>query len=116
TANATMQLAARYDLWIDGQRKPAPQYAPVLTPYDGKPFTEAPVATVAELELAIAAAALRRKDAARMTAFGRYEILSKASRGLEQNAELFARVIALESGKPIAEGRVEVGRAVQTLA
>src|SRR5439155_11090367 len=111
-----MKLAENYHLWIDGRQAPAPRYAPVVTPFDGEPFTQAPVAGLPELEAAIAAAARRRKDAAGLTAFKRYEILSKASRGLAEQAELFARAIALESGKPISEARVEVGRAEQTLA
>src|SRR5262249_57098728 len=98
-----MNLAKRYELWVDGKPVPAPRYAPVVTPFDGTPFVEAPLAGLAELELAIRAAAKHRKEAARTTAFARYEVLSKASRRLAANAELFAKVIALESGKPISE-------------
>ena len=52
---------------------------------------------------------------AKLTAWDRYQILKQAAEKLEARAEEFARTITLEEGKVIAEGRFEVGRAVQVL-
>ena len=52
---------------------------------------------------------------AKMPGHERYRILKKAADLLEERREEHARIITLEEGKVIAEGRVEVDRAVQTL-
>ena len=110
-----MTLKDRYDLWIDGAARTAGRYAMVRTPYDGAAFAEAALGCAADIEAAVQAADRRRTDAAKLSAFARYEILARAARRLADSAETFARAIALESGKPISEARVEVARAEQTL-
>jgi len=51
----------------------------------------------------------------KMPAYRRAEILRKAADLLEARVEEFIRILALEAGKPIREGRVEVNRAIQVL-
>jgi acyl-CoA reductase-like NAD-dependent aldehyde dehydrogenase len=110
-----MQRASRFELWIGGAWRKAQKHVEVATPYDGKPFCEVPDATASEMEQAIAAAAAARAKAASLTPFDRYRMLTATARKLEENHALFAETIALESGKPLREAKVEVDRAVQTL-
>ena len=96
--------------WVDkGER------IEVLHPYDNSVVDTVPHAGAADVDAALAAAVRGAKIMAKLTAWDRYQILKKAAEKLEARAEEFARTITLEEGKVIAEGRSEVGRAVQTL-
>jgi acyl-CoA reductase-like NAD-dependent aldehyde dehydrogenase len=110
-----MHRPDRFDLWIGGVWKKASKYVPVATPYDGKCFAEVPESSASEMEQAIAAAAAAREKAASLVPFERYRLLMGAARKLEENHALFAETIALESGKPLREAKVEVDRSIQTL-
>jgi acyl-CoA reductase-like NAD-dependent aldehyde dehydrogenase len=112
---SAMQRPSRFDLWIGGAWTKAQTCVEVATPYDGKPFAEAPQATSAEMEQAIAAAAKARAKAAALTPYERYRVLMGAARKLEEDHALFAETIALESGKPLREAKAEVDRSIQTL-
>src|SRR5205085_12329523 len=72
-------------------------------------------ATKEDVDAALSAAVRGAKAMAKLPAHERYRILSKVASKVEANAEEFARTIALEGGKVIAEARIEVERAVQTL-
>src|SRR5205085_12308342 len=48
--------------------------------------------------------------------FERQRILRAISAGIEENSEEFARLVALEAGKPIKTARVEVDRAIFTFS
>jgi glyceraldehyde-3-phosphate dehydrogenase (NADP+) len=87
----------------------------VLNPYDNTVVDTVPHAGAKEIEAALAAAVRGAKIMAKLTAWERYQILKKTAEKLETRAEEFARTITLEEGKVIAEGRSEVGRAVETL-
>ncbi len=110
-----MDRPSRFELWIGGRFVPASRHVEVVTPYDGVPFATVARATLAELELAIAAAVAARPLAAALTAWERSKILRGAAARIEANQPLFAQTIALESGKPLREAQGEVERAVQTL-
>jgi len=111
----SIAAAERYDLWIGGKSVKPRQYAMVHCPYDGRDVGEVPNASLAELDSAIDAAVKAKPAMAALTAYQRYEILTKAAEGMRQGAEEFARAVALETGKPIQEARGEVARAIQTL-
>ena len=87
----------------------------VLHPYENSVVDTVPHARAEHVEAALAAAVRGAKITAKLTAWDRYQILKKAAEKLEVRTEEFARTITLEEGKAIAEGRFEVGRAVQTL-
>jgi glyceraldehyde-3-phosphate dehydrogenase (NADP+) len=88
----------------------------VLHPYDNSVVDTVPRASTADVDAALAAAVRGSKTMAKLTAWERYQILRKtAAEKLEARTEEFARTITLEEGKVIAEGRFEVGRAVQTM-
>jgi glyceraldehyde-3-phosphate dehydrogenase (NADP+) len=96
--------------WVDTGEK-----TEVLHPYDNSVVDTVPRASTADVDAALAAAVRGAKLMAKLATWDRYQILKKATGKLEARAEEFARTITLEEGKVIAEGRVEVGRAVQTL-
>ena len=96
--------------WVDTGKK-----IEVRHPYDNSVVDTVPQASSTEVEAALAAAVRGAKTMAKLTAWDRYQILRKTAEKLESRAEEFARTITLEEGKIIAEGRAEVGRAVQVL-
>src|SRR5580658_2379498 len=96
--------------WVDKGEK-----IEVLHPYDNSVVDTVPRASTADVDAALTAAVHGAKTMAKLTAWDRYQILKKAAEKLEARTEEFARVITLEGGKVITEGRFEVGRAVQTM-
>ncbi|HET6548369.1 MAG TPA: aldehyde dehydrogenase family protein [Solirubrobacter sp.] len=111
----TIASDTRPGLFIGGEwRTGSGQTREVRNPYDGSLLAVVPEATDAEVDEAIAAAveAMRERP---LTPFQRFEILSRASRLVDERAEDFAQVIVAEAGKPLREARGEVTRAVQTL-
>lgn len=71
---------------------------------------------LAELEEAIAGAQRAyQEEMRRMPAHHRASILYGTAKLLERDSEHFARLLALEAGKPLKDGRGEVARAVQLL-
>jgi acyl-CoA reductase-like NAD-dependent aldehyde dehydrogenase len=71
-------------------------------------------ATSADAEEAIRAATRAFDITRRMSGYERQRILRAISSGIEKQNEEFARMVALEAGKPIKSARVEVDRAVFT--
>lgn len=87
----------------------------VFLAYDGAVVAEVPETAVSELPLILQRAEVAARIMAEMSRHERAGILFRASQKmLEAKADL-ARTIALESGKPIREARVEVERAAATL-
>ena len=83
------------------------------------PATEDVIATVpkgteADAKAAADAAQDAKKRVHKVTAWDRYQFLSKAARLLEEHQEEMARLITLEAGKPIRDARIEARRAVIT--
>ncbi|MCH9036031.1 MAG: aldehyde dehydrogenase family protein [Chloroflexi bacterium] len=96
--------------WIDKDNK-----IPVVNPFNGEQIDTIPAGDESDVDAAIASAVRGAKVMAKMPGHERYRILKKAADLLEERREDHARIITLEEGKVIAEGRVEVDRAVQTL-
>jgi len=69
-----------------------------------------PKAGLAEVERAIATAALGARDMAALSGAQRVEILNKAANILAGCVEEFARLISSEEGKPLSESRGEASR------
>jgi acyl-CoA reductase-like NAD-dependent aldehyde dehydrogenase len=93
-----------------------PQVRTIHLPYDGTPVAEVYDADAATLDRAIAAAQKGAKAMVDLTQYERAELLQHMRNLLERDAEEFARLVTLETGKTIREARTEVGRAQQTLA
>ncbi|WP_028552597.1 aldehyde dehydrogenase family protein [Paenibacillus sp. UNC451MF] len=88
----------------------------VRSPYDGAIIGTMEYASLEDVVNAIAAAERVFHSTMKiLPAYRRAEILSKASDLLEERVEDYALMLAREAGKPIRDGRAEVGRAVQLL-
>lgn len=86
----------------------------VRSPWSGDEVGRVADADPARLD-AIAAQAVRGFSAWRATpAWRRAEALHAIAAGMAADREGFARAIALEAAKPIADARIEVGRAIMT--
>ena len=95
--------------WVDKDNKIS-----VVNPFNGEQIDTIPSGDESDVDAAIASAVRGAKVMAKMPGHERYRILKKAADLLEERREEHARIITLEEGKVIAEGRVEVDRAVQT--
>ncbi len=95
--------------WIEKSKK-----IEVVHPFDNHVVDTVPHGDAGDVEAALAAAVRGAKLMAKLTVWDRYQILKKTSEKLEARTEELGRTITLEEGKPIVEGRFEVGRAAQT--
>lgn len=106
----------RWNLHIGGREAEAPRYEPVVNPFDGKPFAEAGRGGDRDMEDAISSAEKAFHDTRAMPSYRRRDALAKIAQEIRGNREEFARTIAIEAGKPIAQARGEVERAAITFS
>ncbi|MCY4188610.1 MAG: aldehyde dehydrogenase family protein [Bryobacterales bacterium] len=88
---------------------------PVLNPYDGSEVGTVPSASARDIERAIAFAAAGAGKVKALSGYERSQLLIKAAALMEERLEDLARTITLEEGKIIAEARLEVDRAKETI-
>ena len=101
--------------YLAGQWQDRDEVIEVLNPFRGEVIDTVPKATAEDVETAIASAVEGAKVMAAMQPYERYLMLRKAADMLrEREAELGA-IISQEEGKPLHEGRGEIGRSAQTL-
>ncbi|MCI2256124.1 aldehyde dehydrogenase family protein [Domibacillus sp. PGB-M46] len=90
--------------------------ANVISPFNGEVVGKVSLASAEDAERAIQSAhRVFHETMKKMPAYQRADILRKTAGLLEEQTEEFARILVLEAGKPIRDGRGEVGRAVQVL-
>lgn len=101
-------------LYIGGEWVPShsDRWQTVRDPSTGRPIGRVAVATREEARAAVDAAGAVEESWATTPIHERARLLRRLSDLLEADREGLARLIAQEVGKPIAEARVEVGRAV----
>lgn len=87
----------------------------VLNPYDGETVDTVPKASLSDVETALQSAVHGARQMRRLSGFDRAKILRRAVELVEKRSEDLARTITLEEGKILAEARIEVSRAVETL-
>lgn len=105
TAGAPVAFKAKYDNFINGQFV-APvegQYFDVISPINGKVFTQAARSGAADVERALDAAHAAKDKWAATSAGERANILLKIADRLEQNLEKLAYVETVDNGKAIRE-------------
>ncbi|HTC79499.1 MAG TPA: aldehyde dehydrogenase family protein, partial [Terriglobales bacterium] len=95
--------------WIDDG--PA---LPVRSPYTGETVAHVIAATRTQAEEAIAAAVRAFEVTRKIPAYERRRVLQRVSDQIASRSEEFARMMALEAGKPVKTARAEVARAVFT--
>ncbi len=94
----------------------APDYAEVLSPYDGGCVGRVPVTPDAAVGSVMSTARAGARSAAALSRSERARILEGAARRLELCSDEFARTITAEAGKTIRQARKEVVRAINTLS
>lgn len=88
----------------------------VINPFHQEVIGQAMLASREDGEKAIETAdRVFHETMKKLPAYVRSDILRKTAALLEEKTEVFAEILALEAGKPIRDGRGEVGRAVQVL-
>jgi lactaldehyde dehydrogenase / glycolaldehyde dehydrogenase len=97
--------------WRDGEGKALP----VLDPSTERVIATIGTATQVQVEAALRAAKAAQPGWARLSYPARGRYLEAIADLVEENAEQLARVLALEVGKPLAQGRGELQWAVTTL-
>lgn len=104
----------RYRTRIAGKPVTTSQTATVTNPYDGSVVGEVGLGSDSELEAAILSSADAFAATRALATHERAAILSGIAARLAARAEEFARLISLESGKPLRYSRAEVARAITT--
>ena len=102
-------------MYVAGQWVDRASVTEVVNPFDGSVIDTVPRADASDVEASLAAASRGAKVMGGLTSYERYTLLQRAAGIISERAEEFARIITLEEGKVIAEGRAEVQRAIQTL-
>lgn len=110
----TLSTAKTQTLLIGGQKIGSDMIEEVRSPWDDAVVGSVCVAGPAEVELAIASCVGAREAARTQPRHERRRILREIAAGLRDDREAFARLIALEAGKPITQARAEVDRAILT--
>jgi len=102
------------NIWINGQYVETENYSELLSPYSQEKIADIAIANKIQTQNAIQVAYDAKEVMAKMPAHQRAAILEKVSQLLEENLEEAARVIALESAKPLIFAKAEVIRTIET--
>jgi aldehyde dehydrogenase len=105
TPGAKIAYQARYDNFIGGEWL-APvkgQYFDVITPINGRPYTQVARSTAEDIELALDAAHAAADKWGRTAPADRANVLLKIADRLEANLEILAYAETVDNGKPIRE-------------
>ena len=113
----TLNTAAiNWGFLLDGKWLAEGESIEIRSPYDQSVVGSCYRATRDHAESAVKAAERSFELTRRLPSFERQRILREVSEGIRVRQEEFARLIALEAGKPIKTARAEVNRAVFTFA
>lgn len=99
---------------VHGRWKHGERTARVVNPFSGQTIAEVVHATDADVEEAIASTANAAVAMGTLPAHARYNILQQIAALLYRRRDEAASLITAEAGKPIADAKREVSRAVQT--
>ncbi|MCO5166350.1 MAG: aldehyde dehydrogenase family protein [Planctomycetes bacterium] len=103
-------------LRIGGALRAGARLEAVTSPWSGEQVGEVAVGGPADVDDAVAAAARAFEETRRLPTHRRAAVLEGAARAVEAGADDLARLMALESGKPITQCKAEVARGVITLS
>ncbi|MBH0209741.1 MAG: aldehyde dehydrogenase family protein, partial [Nitrospira sp.] len=99
---------------VHGQWKHGERTARVVNPFTGQTIAEVVQATEVDVEQAVASTANAAEAMGTLPAHARYNMLQQIAALLYRRRDEFASVVTAEAGKPIADAKREVSRAVQT--
>ncbi len=101
---------------LGSEWRETPTRQSVTNPFTGEPIADVCLAGPEDIEEAITCSLQAFPRLARTAAHTRATALHHIADRLKEQHEAFARTICLEAGKPIADARREVGRAIQTFS
>lgn len=90
-----------FKLLINGQLVAGATAAPVINPATGEPFADRPVASLDQLNEAVAAAKAAQPGWAAMPYGDRRIVLERMADRIEEGSDELARVLTLEQGKSL---------------
>ncbi len=100
---------------VIGNRRPSTaRTEPIRNPFSGAAVAEVCLADAALAEEAMRSTDQAARDMARLPAYQRAQACEGIAQRLRERLEEFAALMVAEAGKPIADARREVGRAIQT--
>ena len=103
-----------YKIYVGGEFKTTENILEVKNPYDNKIVAKTYIAGKKELEFAIEKGLEVEKEMKELPIYKRYEILMQISNAIKDDKERLAKILALESGKPLRYAIGEISRALQT--
>jgi malonate-semialdehyde dehydrogenase (acetylating) / methylmalonate-semialdehyde dehydrogenase len=107
------ELAHYYDgAWHDGK---SGQYLEVVNPATGEKLARSPLASKAEVNAVVAAAAAAYPAWRRTPPEDRIQYLFKLKQLLEDHVEELAQICTQENGKTVGESRAEIRRAIENV-
>ena len=101
-------------MFIDGSWLEGNEQQTIRSPWNGEVVGIMARGGAAEVEAAITAATGAAAACSELPVYERATILEKVKQGISDHEEQFARLLALEAGKPLRSGRAEVQRAIHT--
>ena len=110
------KLKSEYPYILAGRRITDGPRLAITNKFTGERASQVAQADGRAINKAIEAAEAAREECGRMPAHERAKVLRQIASGLSSRQEEFARILAIEAGKPIRDGRVEVARAVDTFS
>ncbi|MBI4297362.1 MAG: aldehyde dehydrogenase family protein [Chloroflexi bacterium] len=107
-------MAKEYPLFLAGEFQKSGERLEVKNPYGGAVVGTTFLASAEQLEAAIQSAQAAFQTTRRLPSYERERILKHIAGGIEKRKDDLARLITLQSGKPIRDAAAEVARAVLT--
>lgn len=107
-------MPKEYPLFLAGEWRESGSRLEVRNPYGGAVVGTTFLASEEQLEEAIRAAQAAFPLTRKLPSYERERILKEIARGIEAKRDALARLITLQSGKPIRDASAEVARAVLT--
>ncbi|MDF2437284.1 MAG: Aldehyde Dehydrogenase [Bacteroidota bacterium] len=104
----------QYKIYLGGEFIETSQQLNVTNPFTGLQFAQTYLATQADLETAIRKAEAAKEEVKNLPSYKRYEILMQIANEIKKNRDHLAKVLCMESGKPIRYALPEIERAMQT--
>jgi acyl-CoA reductase-like NAD-dependent aldehyde dehydrogenase len=115
-ASPTKTAAREWGLFFDGKWLQEGDSVDIHSPYDSSVVGTIRRATAEHAEAAVRAAQRGFEVTRKLAPYERQHILLGISEGIGAHREEFARLMALEGGKPVRTARAEVDRAIFTFA
>jgi len=103
-----------YEIYVGGSFMRTDAMVKVQNPYNKEFFAQTFLAGNKELEKAILAAQTIEKQMKEMPLFQQYEFLMSIAAMMKENKDYLAKLLSMESAKPLVYAISEINRAIQT--